>query len=263
MCPPVLDDIKTKKKKKPKTSRKSSSVKQHATAAPGVPKAKLLPFVAGMSTSPSHSVNANMQSVLHMMKHHHPQLCERVRSVHRSGCAARRGLHKSLSSLSPSAPSQGPGSGPGAPSLGSLADLLLALQDELGQMSFEHQELVRQIDEARQLEHREDLERELELLVKRMEEKGAQITKLRKHQETVHHLTQGQPQNAPRRRATSQDSQARRGAGVRAPAPSPVKVASRQEGGRKVGANQDNLKLLRETQKLRTSLTKDDITWES
>ena len=49
----------------------------------------------------------------------------------------------------------------------------------------EHQDLVRQIDEARRLELREDLERELELLVKRMEEKGAQISKLRKHQETV------------------------------------------------------------------------------
>lgn len=49
----------------------------------------------------------------------------------------------------------------------------------------EHQELVRQIDETDQRKLREDLERELDCLVRRMEEKAAQITKLRKHQQTV------------------------------------------------------------------------------
>ncbi|XP_046877202.1 centrosomal protein CEP57L1 isoform X2 [Hypomesus transpacificus] len=255
LCPSVFEEVKPKKKKK--KSSKSSSMRQDAVVPPGVPKPKLLPFVAGTSTSPSHSVHANMQSVLHMMKHHQPQLCERVRSVRRSGCAARRALHKSLCS-SPSPPSQDPGPGHAAPSLGSLSDLLLALQDELGQMSFEHQDLVRQIDEARRLELREDLERELELLVKRMEEKGAQISKLRKHQETVHKLTQNKPQNAPRRPATSEDGRTKAGVGGGAPAPSPVKAASRRE-----GANQENLRLLRETQRFCSSLRKDDVRWES
>lgn len=49
----------------------------------------------------------------------------------------------------------------------------------------EHQELVKQIDETITRELRDDLERELDCLVKRMEEKAAQITKLRKHQQTV------------------------------------------------------------------------------
>lgn len=49
----------------------------------------------------------------------------------------------------------------------------------------EHQELVRQIDETDKRELREDLERELDCLVRRMEEKAAQISKLRKHQQTV------------------------------------------------------------------------------
>ncbi|XP_062324431.1 centrosomal protein CEP57L1 [Osmerus eperlanus] len=259
LCPSVFEEVKPKKKKKKSktTSSKSSSTRQDAIAPPGVPKAKLLPFVAGTSTSPSHSVHANMQSVLHMMKHHQPQLCERVRSVRRSGCAARRALHKPLGS-SPSPPSQDPGPGHAAPSLGSLSDLLLALQDELGQMSFEHQDLVRQIDGAHRLELREDLERELELLVKRMEEKGAQISKLRKHQDTVHKLTQNKPQNAPRRPATSEDGRTKGGVGGGAPAPSPVKAASRRE-----GANQENLRLLRETQRFCTSLRKDDVRWES
>ena len=49
----------------------------------------------------------------------------------------------------------------------------------------EHQELVRQVDAAQHREQRQDLQRELERLVARMEEKGAQITKLRKHQQSV------------------------------------------------------------------------------
>lgn len=42
-----------------------------------------------------------------------------------------------------------------------------------------------QIDAIQYHEEREDLQKELERLVARMEEKGAQITKLRKHQQTV------------------------------------------------------------------------------
>lgn len=50
----------------------------------------------------------------------------------------------------------------------------------------EHQELVEHIDATEEREQRQDLQKELERLVARMEEKGAQITKLRRHQQTVH-----------------------------------------------------------------------------
>lgn len=53
----------------------------------------------------------------------------------------------------------------------------------------EHQELVQQIDVTQHFNQREDLQRELERSVARIEEKGAQITKLRKHQETVCELS--------------------------------------------------------------------------
>lgn len=53
----------------------------------------------------------------------------------------------------------------------------------------EHQELMGQIDATQQSKQRQDLQRELERLVTRMEEKGAQITKLRKHQQTVCELS--------------------------------------------------------------------------
>ncbi|XP_045576915.1 centrosomal protein CEP57L1 isoform X5 [Salmo salar] len=252
LCPAVPDEVKSKKKSK-NVSRKTSLVRQEAPAPPCFPQNKL-PFVAGTSTSPSHSVHANMQSVLHMMKHHQPHLCERVRSLRRSGSAgAKRALHRA-----PSTSTSPPG--PAGPALGSLSELLLALQDELGQMSFEHQELVCQIDATRCRDTREDLERELELLVKRMEEKGSQITKLRKHQQTVDKLKQN-PQK-PHRRATSEDVRAKGGGGVRPLPPSPVKTTSR--GGKRAGVSQEeNLQLLRETQRLCTSLKKDDITWET
>ncbi|NWR31432.1 CE57L protein, partial [Tachuris rubrigastra] len=67
----------------------------------------------------------------------------------------------------------------------SLSDLLLATQDELGQMSFEHQELVKEIQETQDSRVREGLEQELDCLVKQMEIKGEQISKLKKHQATV------------------------------------------------------------------------------
>lgn len=49
----------------------------------------------------------------------------------------------------------------------------------------EYHELVGEIDSTQQPKHRQDLQRELERLVIRMEEKGTQITKLRKHQQMV------------------------------------------------------------------------------
>ncbi|NXG02580.1 CE57L protein, partial [Sakesphorus luctuosus] len=67
----------------------------------------------------------------------------------------------------------------------SLAHLLLAIQDELDQMSSEHQELLKQIQETQDSKVHEDLERELDCLIKQMEIKGEQISKLKKHQATV------------------------------------------------------------------------------
>ncbi|NXF76647.1 CE57L protein, partial [Sclerurus mexicanus] len=113
-------------------------------------KAGDLPFVAGKSISSSHSVTANVQSVA---------------------------LSKSVSSCSMSPTASR-----------SLSDILLAIQDELGQMSCEHQELLKHIQETQDSKVREDLERELDCLVKQMEIKGEQISKLKKHQATVQKL---------------------------------------------------------------------------
>ncbi|XP_069034717.1 centrosomal protein CEP57L1 isoform X1 [Lepisosteus oculatus] len=165
-----------------------------------------------------------------------------TKNLRNSRCENGRGLRGSVSSSS--APSSG----------GSLSDLLLALQDELGQMSFEHQELVTQIQETERPEVREDLERELDSLVKRMEVKGDQISKLKRHQKAVETLKQKSkmakrqaPRAQPRTGGASRVESARRS--------SPCKSA---QGLR----SQDSLQLLKKVQKLQLHLKKDDITWE-
>ncbi|XP_026196529.1 centrosomal protein CEP57L1 isoform X2 [Anabas testudineus] len=244
---PATEETKPKKKTK-KTIKKTN--KQNEMASPCVQRHKKMPFVAGTSTSPSHSVHANVQSILHMMKHHHPQLCERVSALHRSGCSVKKSLQKEFSSPSTVFKKRDSLSEPAEQSLVSLSDLLLALQDELGQMSFEQQDLVRQIDATQDREQKQDLQRELQRLVARMEEKGVQISKLRQHQQTVYELTQSQP---------CAEEHTVEG-GFKPPAPSPVKTKQKLK---KSGTPQKNLQLLRETQRFRNSLKQDDISWET
>ncbi|KAM9496165.1 centrosomal protein CEP57L1 isoform 2-T2 [Clarias gariepinus] len=236
-------EVKTKKKKK---NKEKASTKKPVNDAPRcVSKVKQMPFVAGTSTSPSHSVNANVQTVLHLLKTRQPRLCERMQSLPGSEPKKRTGLHRA-----PESPDDA------AAALGSLSDLLLALQDELGHMSFEHQELVRQIDETEKRELREDLERELDCLVRRMEEKAGQITKLRKHQQTVQKLSWCSPKTPRKpRRAASADSRCLTRVQV---VPSSVEKASPSRPQR-----HQTLQVLRDAQKIQSSLRKQDITWET
>ncbi|XP_012506624.1 PREDICTED: centrosomal protein CEP57L1 isoform X1 [Propithecus coquereli] len=71
-----------------------------------------------------------------------------------------------------------------------LSELLMAMQDELDQMSVEHQELLKQMKETESYSVCDDIECELERLVKKMEIKGEQISKLKKHQDSVRKLQQ-------------------------------------------------------------------------
>ena len=70
-----------------------------------------------------------------MMKHHQPQLCERMSALHKSTCGARKSLQKDFSPPSSTSYKADGELDQAEQSLGSLSDLLLALQDELGQMS--------------------------------------------------------------------------------------------------------------------------------
>ncbi|XP_069046215.1 centrosomal protein of 57 kDa isoform X2 [Lepisosteus oculatus] len=213
-----------------------------------------VPFVAGKSTGSSHSVRANVQHVLHLMKQHNRQLCnDRVlsetplagKSSSGSASANRRKPDRSSSSSSSSCSEE-------------LSELLLALQDEFGHMSFEHQELVKQIQEVRSDHLRHDLEREQEALVKRMEGKGEQIAKVRRHQVQLEKLKKeakrqggkgrGQQSELGEVKVTTTVTTRGRSAG-------PVKAKPGER-------SKDSLRLLRDMQSLQTSLRKEHISWD-
>nr|XP_055186373.1 centrosomal protein CEP57L1 isoform X2 [Nyctereutes procyonoides] len=140
-----------------------------------------LPIVAKKSSSASHSVNTSMQSLLQVAQHYGPHTHQKLTEP--------RCLYKPIRTTS-----QGkaePSDSKHSISIGdNLSELLMAMQDELDQMNMKHEELLNQMKETESHSVREDLECELEHLVKKMEIKGEQISKLIKHQENVRKLQQ-------------------------------------------------------------------------
>ncbi|MBN3278874.1 CEP57 protein, partial [Polyodon spathula] len=127
-------------------------------------------------------------------------------------------------------------------------------------MSFEHQELVKQIHETRTDRLRQDLERELESLVKRMEAKGDQIAKVHRHQGQLEKLKKSQ------RKHSGDGRGSRSGNGVgEVKVTTTVTTRGKSAGQIKVKPGEkskDSLRLLRDMQTLQTSLRKDDIHWD-
>ncbi|XP_014018964.1 centrosomal protein of 57 kDa isoform X3 [Salmo salar] len=190
-----------------------------------------VPFVAGKSVGCSHSVRANVQSVLSLLKQHQPQLCNARVLSHTPLAQQANGSHSDSGSSS---------------SCGEeLSDLLLALQDELGHMSLEQQELVRQAEACVCEQERRGVEREQKALLRRMERKGEQISKLRRHQAQVKRFT---------RDARGQ----KQGGEVK------VTTRSRSAGAVKVGPgdrSRESLTLLRDMRCLQTSLRPNQPQW--
>ncbi|XP_064413991.1 centrosomal protein of 57 kDa isoform X2 [Latimeria chalumnae] len=251
--------VKAKKTKK-KNQHEKKSVHLNSTNAHTHYRLSLsdVPFVAGKSTSPSHSVRANVQHVLHLMKQHNRVLCnDRVVSerplVKKKNSSSTNGKRSSVSTTTSSASSE------------ELSELLLMLQDEFGQMSFEHQELVKHIHDAQTDTMREDLERELEALVKRMEAKGDQIAKVRRHQAQLEKLRKESRRNQ-KNFGNGRSKESRTVNGVnevkvtttvttRGKETMPIKV-------KPGGKGKDSLRLLKDMQTLQSSLRKDDLSWD-
>ncbi|XP_033113229.1 centrosomal protein of 57 kDa-like [Anneissia japonica] len=235
----------TSGKAKPPTTTTAVTTTSHYR-----PNFRNLPFVAGTSTTPSHSLSSNLQSVLAMLKTHNPAWCNNgplIKRAHSSNGVVRR-----RPSVSSSMSSEG-----------DLADLMLGLQDEFAQMGFEHQELARQIQDTDDRHLREDLERELEQLVMRMEAKGEQIAKLKRHKSKSLETTK----KTTKKRANS------RSASVSIPSSSnsaevQVITTVKTKGSRvqpitvRNQPARQNQKLLRDIQTLQTSLRRDDISWD-
>ncbi|XP_066475884.1 centrosomal protein of 57 kDa isoform X2 [Tiliqua scincoides] len=202
-----------------------------------------VPFVAGKSTSPSHSVGANVQHVLHLMKHHSKALCnDRVLSDVPLDKQLSKGRRASTSSMSSS-------------SQGDLSEVLLTLQDELGNMSCDHQQLAKLIHEAPTIALREDLERELEVLVKKMEAKAEQITKIQRHRAW---LERQKREGKSKQCSTPEQG---RGGEVKTTFVT-VKVKDIRPKGNPGERGKKSLQLLRDMQSIQTSLQKDDVSWD-
>ncbi|KFO96576.1 Centrosomal protein CEP57L1 [Calypte anna] len=215
-----------KENRKKKTKKKNPTMKMHLPQLHV--KAGELPFVAGKSVSSSHSVSANVQRGA------------------TSGTLGRCTLSKSISSC-PTSPTP----------TKSLSDLLLAIEDELGQMSLEYQELRKKIEETQDSRVREDLEQELDCLVKEMEFKGEQISILKKHQATVQKLkrrTQKLKQGAGHVKLKSGDQKD----------PKESIVTAREHVYKSCPGqrSRSSLQLLKNVQKLQSALKSNDIMWE-
>ncbi|XP_074996210.1 centrosomal protein of 57 kDa isoform X2 [Calonectris borealis] len=214
-----------------------------------------VPFVAGKSTSPSHSVGANVQHVLHLMKQHTKALCN-------SRVVNDTPLAKPISTGHPASKS-GKSSLPkdSSSSQEELSEVLLTLQDEFGQMSFDHQQLSKLVQEAPTIAVREDLERELEALVGKMEAKADQISKVRRHRLQLERL---------KRECKSKKTSAKQIKDSRFPVSEVQVTTTVTTKGKNAGPikvkpgekSRKNLQLLRDMQTIQTSLQKDDISWD-
>ncbi|XP_014636635.1 PREDICTED: centrosomal protein CEP57L1 isoform X1 [Ceratotherium simum simum] len=136
------------------------------------------------SASASHSRNASRQNLLQMMQHYGPHVLQKRAEVTEPRCLYKPTRTTSRCEAVP------PDSGKSVCICDNLSELLMAMQDELDQMSMEHQELLNQMKETESHSVFENIECELEHLVKKMEIKGEQISKLKKHQDNVHKLQQ-------------------------------------------------------------------------
>ncbi|XP_073344376.1 centrosomal protein of 57 kDa isoform X2 [Pagrus major] len=191
-----------------------------------------VPFVAGTSVGCSHSVRANVQSVLSLLKRHQPHLCNsRVLSNSANGYETGSRRLSDTSSSSSSASGE------------ELSELLQALQEELRLMSLEQDELTRQVEACVSEGERKELQREQERLLVKMERKGEQISKLYKHKTQIKKLRKeahSRPNSGNEVRVTTTVSTRGRSTGA-------VKVRPGER-------SKKNLRLLRDMKALQTSL---------
>ncbi|XP_068933191.1 centrosomal protein CEP57L1 isoform X3 [Petaurus breviceps papuanus] len=204
----------------------------------------------GKSANESHFVNASVQTILNMTKHgNSPSLQACPEAPERRAISKRTVRCRPTSSYSSKSTSIGD----------SLTDLVMTMQDELDQMSIEHQELLKQVQESPSLSVNEEIECELECLARKMEMKGEQICKLKKYQDHVNKLQQ-KSQNS-KSEVFSSEPEDENHKGTKNV---PVMVVTRR-GTNKTKLPQENCSCqMRQKcfQKIRMTLRKDDVKWE-
>uniref|UniRef100_I3M040 Centrosomal protein of 57 kDa n=1 Tax=Ictidomys tridecemlineatus TaxID=43179 RepID=I3M040_ICTTR len=206
------------------------------------------------STSPSHAVVANVQHVLHLMKQHSKALCN-DRVVNSVPLAKQVSVSsrssKSKKSVTPSSSST---------INEELSEVLQTLQDEFGQMSFDHQQLAKLIQESPTMELKDNLEYELEALVGRMEAKANQITKVRKYQAQLDKQKiekQKKELRANKKTLDEEGNVSSRSSGVTGT--TSKKDFAKQRPGEK---SRKNLQLLKDMQTIQNSLQSSNLCWD-
>uniref|UniRef100_A0A8C5YTS0 Centrosomal protein of 57 kDa n=1 Tax=Marmota marmota marmota TaxID=9994 RepID=A0A8C5YTS0_MARMA len=206
------------------------------------------------STSPSHAVVANVQHVLHLMKQHSKALCN-DRVVNSVPLAKQVSVSsrssKSKKSVTPSSSST---------INEELSEVLQTLQDEFGQMSFDHQQLAKLIQESPTMELKDNLECELEALVGRMEAKANQITKVRKYQAQLDKQKiekQKKELRANKKTLDEEGNVSSRSSGVTGT--TSKKDFAKQRPGEK---SRKNLQLLKDMQTIQNSLQSSNLSWD-
>ncbi|XP_057593912.1 centrosomal protein CEP57L1 isoform X3 [Hippopotamus amphibius kiboko] len=169
-------------KEKKKSSKKTKCLKRgpHQQI---YSKFRSLPIVPEKSASASHSVNSSTQN-LETMQHYGPHILQKPAEVTEPGCLYKPSRTTSQCKAVPS------DSEKSISICNNLSELLMAMQNELDQMTTEYQDLLNQMKETESQSVCEDIECELEHLVKKMEIKGEQISRLMKHQDSVRKLQQ-------------------------------------------------------------------------
>ncbi|KAM6158567.1 centrosomal protein of 57 kDa [Rhynchocyon petersi] len=241
--------IKKKKSKPPEKigSRNYFAAKPHYRLCLGD-----MPFVAGTSTSPSHAVVANVQHVLHLLKQHSKVLCN-DRVLNSVPLAKQASSRCCKSKKLPVAPS------PSSTITEELSEVLQTLQDEFGQMSFDHQQLAKLIQESPTIELKENLECELETLVGRMEAKANQITKVRKYQAQLEKQKIEKQRKELRTIKKSLDEEGNSSRSSGTTGTTNKKDFTKLRPGEK---SRKNLQLLKDMQTIQSSLQSNSLSWD-
>ncbi|XP_053416173.1 centrosomal protein of 57 kDa isoform X2 [Nycticebus coucang] len=206
------------------------------------------------STSPSHAVVANVQHVLHLMKQHSKALCNDrvVNNVPLAKQVSSRGAKSKKLSVTPSS----------STSINEeLSEVLQTLQDEFGQMSFDHQQLAKLIQESPTVELKENLECELEALVGRMEAKANQITKVRKYQAQLERQKlekQKKELKATKKTLDEEGNSSNRSSGITGGTTNKKDCAKPRPGEK----SRKNLQLLKDMQTIQNSLQSNSLCWD-
>nr|KAF6464497.1 centrosomal protein 57 [Rousettus aegyptiacus] len=141
-----------------------------------------------------------------------------------------------------------------------LSEVLQTLQDEFGQMSFDHQQLTKLIQESPTVELKDNLECELEALVGRMEAKANQITKVRKYQAQLEkQKTEKQKRELKTTRKTLEEegNSSSRSSGITGT--TNKKDFAKPRPGEK---SRKNLQLLKDMQTIQSSLQSNNLCWD-